>query len=125
MSQLEMRFTYVENPWAIAFLFLLSCGLVVAVYLPCYRSGFAWKSLVLATLRFLAVALGLLLLLRPILRFDVLKRREERFVVLLDTSGSMGIADSIDGERRLTSALRVVGSEAVTSSTSFSSPPRW
>ncbi len=115
MSGLELRFSTIDSAWTAALLVIAAAVVSVLVYWRSLRNGASWVVFALVALRFAALSVALILLLRPILRYDVTERREERLIVLLDRSRSMSIADSVGGEARIDSAQRVLESEALAS----------
>ncbi len=94
-----------------ALLLLIALAAVAAVVWM-YRSGLrgpsrrAWRTPV--TLRFVSLALFLLVLFRPVMSWETKDRQDARVVVLLDTSQSMSIADASQGTR-LEAARRILG----------------
>lgn len=94
-----------------ALLFLLALAAIAgAVWL--YRRAFAgpsrraWRTPLV--LRFLALAVFLLVLFRPVLSWETRERQDARVVVLIDTSKSMSVADASRGTR-LDAARRILG----------------
>ena len=113
MKNLGLRFTYIESDVLLAVLFVAAAVLTALLYRRSFRGRLSWVPCVLAALRLGAVLLALVFLLRPIVSFDLLRRREGRVVLLVDRSKSMGLPDSVGGETRLASALRIAHSEAI------------
>ena len=74
-----------------------------------------WVPRALLALRLAAVLLFALLIGNPILRLNRAPREGQRIVVLVDTSRSMGVRDSIGGETRLETAKRLLESQGVMS----------
>ncbi len=74
-----------------------------------------WLPAVLLALRLTAVLVFLLLLVNPILRLNVSPRDRQRIAVLVDTSKSMNLADSVGGETRIKTAQQILGEQTVLS----------
>lgn len=93
-------------------LLLLIAAAAIAAVVWLYRAGFrgsakrAWRTPV--TLRFVALALFLLVFFRPVLSWETRERQDARVVVLIDTSQSMSVADASHGTR-LDAARRILG----------------
>jgi hypothetical protein len=113
VTNLDLRFTYVGSNWMAALIVLAAMGVTVILYRRAFRGRLAPLPLVLAALRALACGACVLVLLRPVVSYDRIVRKESRLAILIDRSRSMGIADSVGGEARIASALRVARSEAV------------
>lgn len=93
----------------------LGLGLVaVAIVIAGYRRALGirdygpWVPRTLLGLRVVAVVLLLLLLVNPILRIDQVPPEGRRVAVLVDTSRSMAIRDSLGGASRLDTAGRIL-----------------
>ena len=72
-----------------------------------------WLPRALMGLRALAVLLAFLLVANPILRINASPKDSQRIAVLVDTSRSMSVKDSLGGESRLDSARRVLTGQGV------------
>ncbi len=90
-------------------------AVAVAVAARAYRPVLAspdherWFRRALLGSRLLAVLLAVVVAANPILSVEVTPRDSQRIAVLVDTSRSMGIADSIGGTTRLETAARILG----------------
>jgi uncharacterized membrane protein len=60
-------------------------------------------------LRILAIALAVLVVANPVLRFERAPRDAQRIEVLVDTSRSMALRDSLGGSSRVETAARILG----------------
>lgn len=113
LTSLQLRFTYVDGTLTVALLLVAALAASGLLYLRSFRGGFSWTVAALALLRFGAIATALVVLLRPVVSYDRIHRSTSRVAVLVDRSRSMAARDSLQGESRLDSALRVVSSEAI------------
>ena len=74
-----------------------------------------WLPRTLLGLRLATVFLCVLLVANPILRLNIAPKNSQRIVVLVDSSRSMAVKDSIGGESRVDSARRVLVAQGVLS----------
>lgn len=113
MSGFEIRFTYVDSLWVAAAILFVAVIAAVLTYRRPLVEGPRGRAVALASLRAVAVSVACTLLLRPVVRFRVTREADREIVVLVDSSGSMGLGDSVGGEKRLESALRWVAGGAM------------
>ncbi len=111
MKNLDLRFTYVESAEIAILLALAVLAFTFFFYRRAFRGRFTWLPLALALLRAAAGVTCLFILLRPVVSFDLISKKKSRIAILIDRSLSMGIQDSVGGEARLASALRVARGE--------------
>lgn len=94
-----------------------SIALIIAQYKRSFiRSGYAgFIPRLLLGLRLAALLVFCLLLLNPIVRLNISPRDTQRIAILVDTSKSMDVADSLGGETRMKTVERILKRDGVLS----------
>jgi len=112
MESLKVVFTYLQNPWLLGLAVLL-CG--AAAFLSYFRflRERRLSILFLAGLRFVALLIAVIILLRPVLRYEKVVKQNLRCAVLVDVSRSMAIRDSVGGLSRFETACDIVRGKAI------------
>ncbi len=109
MEEVTVSLTYLSSPLWLSLAFAGCAVAAVLSYVRFFKRGSRVFVAFLSFLRFCALAAALLVLLRPVIRYDTIVKQEKRLVLLVDTSKSMAIADSVAGTRRIDTAKTLAG----------------
>lgn len=101
-----MRFAFDHNLGLISFLLVIAAaiGLVAAFYRRVFADLADRRLWILVALRGTALVLIVLLLYRPVVSYDRRDVQPAQLAILVDTSGSMAVADDPQGRPRLAQA---------------------
>ena len=111
MEHVRIVFTYISELWQLAPIVFLCAALSFLSYLRFLRSPLRLRIVPLCFLRFLALLTAVVLLLRPLVRFQSIEKQNRRLAVLIDASRSMSIRDGVAGSGRFEEAVRFASSE--------------